>query len=352
MCGICGFFGLDDKILIKKMNERLHHRGPDHTGYYIDEKGKVALGAKRLSIIDIVSGNQPISNEDESIYIVFNGEIYNFLELKEQLYKKGHKFKTNSDTEVILHLYEDYQENCVELLRGMFAFAIYDKNNKKLFLARDRIGIKPLYYSLYNGKLYFASEIKSLLETEIPKDIDYNALDYYITFGYIPFSLSIFKWIKKLEPAHFLIYQNNNVKIEKYWDVDFTSYKTNYEEIINEMGLLLEEIIKIHTISDVPIGVFLSGGLDSSVVAALTTKVLGKINTFTIGYEKKYSEFDESKYARIVANHINSNHYEFILTDKEIMEYVPILPQYFDEPFADYCSLATFFLSKKNKRKN
>ncbi|MDO9575957.1 MAG: asparagine synthase (glutamine-hydrolyzing) [bacterium] len=252
MCGICGMVGFANPDLLKKMCRIMSHRGPDDEGYFIDKN--IGLGIGRLSIIDLETGHQPIHNEDETIWIVFNGEIYNFQELRESLKKKGHQFYTKTDTEVIIHLYEEKGKDCVNYLNGMFAFAIWDKNDEKLFLARDRLGIKPLYYTVVDGNLLFASEIKALLECDkVKKEVNLIGMHHFLTFLYVPAPFSMFKGIKKLPPAHTMSYKNGNLEVTQYWDLYFSKAKTEREEYYSERILeLLREAIKIRLVSDVP----------------------------------------------------------------------------------------------------
>ena len=262
MCGICGIVGFSDKQLIKKMCDVIYYRGPDDFGYFIDNK--VCLGNRRLSIIDIAGGHQPIHNEDESIWITFNGEIYNFLELKNELEKKNHEFYTNSDTEVIVHLYEEYGNFFVNKLRGMFAFSIWDSKKKKLLLGRDRLGIKPLYYTINNDNLLFGSEIKSILQfEEIKRSVNLQALHEFLTLQYVPGPETMFRGINKLQPGYILVYQKGKIIMKKYWDVKIEPLKEVEENTCSDHILkLLKDSVKMRLMSEVPLGVFLSGGLD------------------------------------------------------------------------------------------
>lgn len=308
MCGISGiiYFNKERKVdpsLLKSMTDVIIHRGPDDQGFYIENN--IGLGFRRLSIIDLNTGHQPLSNEDESTWIIFNGEIYNYKELQERLIKQGHVFRTKSDTETIVHLYEQYGVDCLKHLRGMFSFAIWDNKKKQLFCARDRFGIKPFYYYADNEKLIFGSEIKALLKCDnIDRTLSPEAIDSYFAFGYITSNLSIYKEIRKLQPAHYLLLSlndNASYQIERYWDVHFTpdislSEKQWEEEIRNS----LSESVKMHMISDVPLGAFLSGGIDSgSVVALMAKNSTRPIKTFSIGF--KDEKDSELKYARELA---------------------------------------------------
>ncbi|MGC2238023.1 MAG: asparagine synthase (glutamine-hydrolyzing) [Pyrinomonadaceae bacterium] len=353
MCGIAGFISKDKNApkderarLLDKMCRVITYRGPDEQGLAVE--GRAALGMRRLSIIDLKTGQQPIYTEDGNSLIVFNGEIYNYRELKKELEALGHRFKTNSDTETILRAYEEFGENCVEKLRGMFAFAIWNRREESLFIARDRVGKKPLFYALTGeGNFVFGSELKVLLtHGEISKDIDYSALDAYLTFGYVPEEFCIFKNVQKLAPAHFLIYKNGEIKTEKYWDFRYeriTEVKSE-DEYAEELRALIKESVKIRLISEVPLGAFLSGGVDSSVVVGMMSQISEKpVKTFSIGFNE--DTFDELKYARIAAKHFNTEHHEFVVTP-DLVEIVDELAWHFDEPFADPSALPTFMVSK------
>ena len=353
MCGIAGFITKEKdapvatrEILLDKMCKIITYRGPDEQGAIVKESA--ALGMRRLSIIDLKCGQQPIYTEDGNLAIVFNGEIYNFRELKKELESLGHRFKTNSDTETIVHAYEEFGVKCVEKLRGMFAFAIWNFREETLFIARDRVGKKPLFYSLTDeGNFVFGSELKVLLaHGEIKKEIDYSALDAYLTFGYVPEEFCIFKQVKKLEPAHFLIFKNGKITTEKYWDFKYekiTEVKTE-NEYIAQLKELLKEAVQVRLISEVPLGAFLSGGVDSSTIVALMSQISGKpVKTFSIGFNE--DSFNELKYARIAAKHFNTEHHEFIVTP-DLVNIVDELVWHFDEPFADSSALPTYMVSK------
>lgn len=353
MCGITGFAGLQDLQLLKRMTAALVHRGPDDEGFYSDEH--VSLGMRRLSIIDLEGGHQPIHNEDKTIWVVFNGEIYNFKELREELTQKGHAFYTKTDTEVIVHLYEEFGEDCVHHLRGMFAFALWDKNREQLLLARDRIGIKPLHYISYHGKLLFASEIKSLLEFKAyQKEIDLQALFHFLTFLYIPSPYTIFQGIQKLPPGHLLVYRKGEIAIKEYWDLAFPDIRAargkRQEEYCEMTRQLLRESVKLHLVSDVPLGVFLSGGLDSSTIVALMADLSSApIKTFSIGYGEEAKSYNELEYARLIAKRFGTEHYEFILKP-DIVEVLPKLVWHLDEPFADSSLIPTFLVSQAARK--
>jgi asparagine synthase (glutamine-hydrolysing) len=353
MCGICGkiLFNESKKISkgdVEAMNTLQHHRGPDEDGYFID--GNVCFGHKRLSIIDLKSGQQPISSFDDSCVIIFNGEIYNFPELRENLLKKGRKFKTKSDTEVILRLYEDEGPSCVHKLRGMFAFAIWDKKKKQCFMARDRIGKKSLYYTLLGDSFIFASEMKCLMVCPgFSKEIDYEAMHYYLTFQYVPAPKTIFKGVKKLEPGCSLIYKNGNVKIEKYWDLNYTPKMNISEaEALEKTDAMIDEAVRIRLISEVPLGCFLSGGVDSSaVVAYMRRHIAGELKTFAIGFEEQ--SHNELPYAKIIAEKFGTTHEEFIVRP-DAMDMLPKLVWHFDEPYADSSALPTYYVSKMTRQ--
>ncbi|MDQ3636361.1 MAG: asparagine synthase (glutamine-hydrolyzing) [Acidobacteriota bacterium] len=322
MCGIAGFIEKDRnasngerEILLDKMCKVITHRGPDEQGLRVE--GRAALGMRRLSIIDLKGGQQPIYSNDKSKFIVFNGEIYNYRELKKELESLGYKFKTNSDTETIIHTFDEFGADCVHKLRGMFAFAIWDKQDESLFIARDRVGKKPLFYSLLpNGNFVFGSELKSLLtHGEMSKDIDYPALDAYLTFGYVPEEFCIFKGVKKLQPGHFLIFKDGKVETGQYWDFKYEEVNEVKleEEYAEELRGKIKDAVKVRLISEVPLGAFLSGGVDSSAIVGMMSQILDKpVKTFSIGFNE--DSFDELKYARIAAKHFKTEHHEFVVT--------------------------------------
>jgi len=352
MCGITGILNFERQKEIslpeiKKMTDVISHRGPDEEGFYINQN--IGLGFRRLSVIDLKTGHQPISNEDETVWIVFNGEIYNYLDLRENLTNQGHVFKTKSDTETIVHLYEQYGTQCVQYLRGMFAFCIWDDKKKQLFCARDRFGIKPFYYYSDNEKFLFASEIKAILQdSTVDKDLSYDALNSYFAFGYITSDLSIYKKIKKLRPAHYLLLSfNREVTIEthRYWNIQFDpNYSISEEQWAEELEQTFSEVVKQHMISDVPLGAFLSGGIDSTCMVAMMAKNSEQpINTFTIGFkEEKYNEL---VYARQTAKKYGCEHHEYIV-EPDSIRLLPKLVCIYDEPFADNSAIPTYYLSK------
>lgn len=352
MCGIAGFIERENSSAAERearldaMCKIITHRGPDEQGMTV--QGRAALGMRRLSIIDLKGGQQPIFNEDDSMFIVFNGEIYNFQELREDLIKRGYKFKTHSDTETILHAYEEYGENCVEHLRGMFAFAIWNKRDESLFIARDRVGKKPLFYSLTEkGNFVFGSELKVLLEHgEVSRQIEYASLDAYLTFGYVPEDFCIFEEVEKLPPGNHLIFKNGRIEIKQYWDFNYVKpveIKTE-AEYIERLRAEITEAVKVRLISEVPLGAFLSGGVDSSAIVGTMAKLSNTpVKTFSIGFNE--DSFNELKFARLTAKHFNTEHHEFIVTP-DLVEIVDELVWHFDEPFADPSSLPTFMVSK------
>ena len=359
MCGICGIinYSKDYKIEESSLNtmcSKMVHRGPDEGGIFIknDSYPSAGLGHRRLKIIDLsAAARQPMSNEDRTIYIVFNGEIYNFQELRKTLLDKGHKFISHSDTEVIIHLYEEEGIDCVKKLRGMFAFAIWDDKNKLLLLARDRVGKKPLLYAYKNGVFSFASEFMALIAGgNISKEVNLEAIPEYITFGYIPAPASIYKDIYKLLPGHILILRDRQITTQQYWQLDY-SKKINiaFQDAAEQAGSLLEDAVKIRLYSDVPLGVFLSGGVDSSTVVGLMHKFSSgnRVKTFSIGFDDK--DFDELKYARIIAQHFNTEHHEFIVKPNAL-EILPELVERYGEPYADSSSIPTYYVAKMTRQ--
>lgn len=355
MCGICGVINYSqgqkiDESLISGMCSKMLHRGPDEGGHYIsnDNYPSVGLGHRRLKIIDLsASARQPMSNEDGSVWIAYNGEIYNFQELRRDLEGKGHIFKSRSDTEVIVHLYEEEGIECVKKLRGMFAFAVWDSKNKLLLLARDRLGKKPLLYAYRNGIFSFASEFAALLAGgNIPKDINVEAIPDYITFGYIPAPESIYKNIHKLLPGHILVLKEQEIRTQRYWQLDYgKKIDIGFPEAVRRVKELLEEAVRIRLYSDVPLGVFLSGGIDSSTVVGLMAGLSGgsSTKTFSIGFDDK--DFDELQYARIIARRFNTDHHEFIVRPNAL-EIVPELVERYGEPYADSSCIPTYYVAK------
>ena len=353
MCGICGIFIFDkiqrvNREVLSDMNRQIAHRGPDDDGFFVD--GNVGLAMRRLSIIDIRTGHQPLSNEDGSIWIVFNGEIYNHGELRRDLISRGHRYRTQSDTETIVHLYEEYGKNCVQYLRGMFAFAIWDRSRRSVFIARDRLGIKPLYYRHQGDTCLFGSEIKTILNyPHVKPEFNRGTLAEYLAFGYIAGEETMYAGINKLLPGHTLILDEDKraLQIEPYWDLNVQADDGNrpYEHYVSEYRERLEHCVSSHLMSDVPLGVFLSGGLDSSAVAALTTKIRQEpIQTFSVGYgEQKFSELP---YARTVAEHLRSQHHEVHVNWGDFFQTLPRLIWHEDEPLVWPSSVALYFVAR------
>jgi asparagine synthase (glutamine-hydrolysing) len=354
MCGIFGYLSQRERVqpeILRRMGETLKHRGSDDEGEWIHHSGElsVGLGHKRLSIIDLSSSaRQPMCNEDGKIWLSYNGEIYNFRELRNELTAKGHTFKSSSDSEVIVHLYEEMGVGCLERLSGMFAFALWDDARHTLFLARDRIGKKPLHYAIYDGGIAFASEIKALLKhPKVVKEIDLSALNKYLTFEYVPAPATIFKSIKKLEPGHYLSYQNGKSEIKKYWDIPLADYPIGFkteDEYAEELRDILERAVRSRLVADVPVGVFLSGGIDSGVIAALAAKANRKIECFSIGFDEP--SFDESSHAKSIAKALGLNHRLKIFNTREMLDNLDELPNFLDEPLADASILPSYLLSK------
>ncbi len=347
MCGIAGVMlrkgGSPGEPMLRKMTGVLSHRGPDGEGVYIN--GPVGLGHRRLSIIDLEGGVQPMKNEDASMAIVFNGEIYNYSELSRFLLEKGHSFRTNSDTEVILHAYEEFGRDCLRHLRGMFAFAIWDGSKNELFLARDRLGIKPLYYAVTSDRFVFGSEIKSLLQVPgIDCSLDPYAVDDYLTFMYIPAPKTIFRGIRKLPPGRMVTVSSSQFSEREYWDVSFMDTGVRDEnECAEALMEKLEESVRIHMVSDVPFGAFLSGGVDSSAVVGIMSRLMNRpVITASIGFED--DRFDELRYARIVSDRFATDTYEKTVR-ADAAEIIDSLVWYFDEPFADLSMVPTYYVS-------
>lgn len=349
MCGIAGVVSSDrneriEEATVHQMCEAIVHRGPDDEG--ILARHNTGLGMRRLSIIDLAGGHQPVFNEDRSAWIVFNGEIYNFPELRPELKARGHRFYTHTDTEVIVHLYEEMGSECVQKLRGMFAFALWDERRQSLLIARDRLGKKPLHYALHRGKLYFASEIKSILAVA-PElaEVNRTALMQYMYLGYVPSPATAFAGIHKLPPGSVLEFERGEVRIRQYWDLPEygTHHPKSENECLEELEHRLAEAVRIRLISDVPLGALLSGGTDSSTVVALMARASSKpVKTFAIGFRQ--SDFDESKYARIVAEKFATEHHELIL-DPDVVGGLEKLTRSLEEPFSDPSILPTYFVS-------
>lgn len=354
MCGIAGMIRMASQEpisqpLLKAMSDTLAHRGPDDEGFHVSSG--VGLAHRRLSIIDRAGGHQPLYNEDGSIAIVFNGEIYNFKDLRKELVQKGYRFRTVSDTEVIVHAYEEFGDSCIERLRGMFAFALWDRRKNRALLGRDRVGKKPLYYAVINGTLYFASEIKALLQVSvIPREIDLEALSDYLTFLYIPSPKSIFRSIRKLRPAHYLSVEKQAVSEHEYWDLHFDVGSGKAEEGYEEqLESLLKEAVNIRLESEVPLGAFLSGGIDSSAVVALMAEQLNRrVTTASVGFLS--DQYNELEFAQLVSSRYKTDAYEEVVTPRAI-EILDKLIWHFDEPFADDSAIPTYYVSQIAKRK-
>jgi len=349
VCGIAGLIGRSgeqiDAALVHRMCQAIVHRGPDDEGIYV--RGPVGLGMRRLSIIDLSGGHQPIHNEDQTVWVVYNGEIYNFPELRRELEGRGHKFYTHSDTEMIVHLYEEMGADCVKKLRGMFAIALYDERKKSLLLARDRLGKKPLHYALSQGRLLFGSEIKSLLaaDSDLLK-LNPQALVQYLALSYIPDPNTAFSEISKLPPGHLLEYSNGAISVRQYWDLPAygTHDPKSEEQCLEELEERLAEAVRIRLISDVPLGAMLSGGVDSSIVVALMARASSSpVKTFSIGFGK--SDFDESPHARAVAEKFGTDHHELIVEPK-VEETLDFLTRMQEEPFGDSSMIPTYHVSR------
>ncbi|MBF0512323.1 MAG: asparagine synthase (glutamine-hydrolyzing), partial [Candidatus Omnitrophica bacterium] len=359
MCGICGKINTQGKVvpedLIRRMTDSLRVRGPDDAGIYqTNTPLSVSLGHRRLSIIDLSSfGKQPMTNEDKTIWLVFNGEIYNHQSLRQELQALGHQFTSQTDTEVIIHLYEQEGIRCLEKLNGMFAFGLWDAKSQALYLCRDRAGIKPLVYSWDGESLIFASEIRSLLcDPQINRELDHDALDLYLTLNYIPAPYTIYQGIRKLEPASYLLLKNNTVTRTQYWGLNNTNTPVpeNFEECKKHLYDLLEDSVKRQCVADVPLGAFLSGGIDSSIIVGLMAKTASsRVRTFSIGYEDM-PLLDETHFARQVAKLHQTDHTEIRLRGRDMIPVFHDLLSWFDEPFADSSAIPTFIVSRETKK--
>ena len=352
MCGIAGIVRTAgapvNRDLLERMNEAIRHRGPDEDGFYFNDG--VGLAIRRLAIIDLKTGQQPIHNRDRTKWLVFNGEIYNYREVRAQLEDLGHKFYTDSDTEVVVAAYDQYGTDCPRHLRGMFAFAIWDERNQSLFLARDRVGKKPLLYAHLPSQLVFASEFSALvLHPEVSRDVDLEAIHHYLSFMCVPAPLTAYRAIRKLEPAHWLLWRRGEIKTERYWQLDF-SKKTSLSEVEASERLidLLREAVRVRLMSEVPLGAFLSGGIDSSAVVALMAQESGeRVKTFSIGFEEQ--DFSELHHARRVAEHVGAEHHEFIVRP-DAMQILPTLVEHYGEPFADSSAIPSYYVSRETRR--
>lgn len=352
MCGICGVVNSQadkfiDEGVLRQMNEVIRHRGPDDDGYFINSQA--GLGMRRLSIIDLVTGDQPVTNEDETIWLVFNGEIYNYKSLHVDLVANGHRFATKSDTEVIVHAYEEFGDRCPEYLNGMFAFALWDDTRRRLLLARDHVGIKPLYYWVGKDQIIFGSELKSVIaHPSVPREIDLWALDQFLTLEYIPTPRTIFKGINKLPAGHRLIYEQGKAHIEEYWDIPERATPTDEGTIIEVLTELIDDSVKMQLMSDVPLGAFLSGGIDSStVVASMSRSSNLPVRTFSIGFDD--ATYNELPYARAVASRYKTQHTEEIL-EPDIAVLAERLVRHLDEPFGDFSIFPTYLVSEVARR--
>src|SRR5947208_5332159 len=358
MCGITGWANLDSRTpppegaeeLLRSMCERMVHRGPDSEGYLVDDG--IALGMRRLAIIDLLTGEQPTFNEDHSVAVILNGEIYNYRELRSNLEKRGHRFRSASDTEILPHLYEEYGREMVEHLNGMFAFALWDDRRRGLFIARDRFGEKPLYWGVFDRTLLFASEPKVLLaHPAVQPNLSLNALRQYLSFDYVPAPLSIYQGINKLPAAHTLTLADGEVKVERYWRLSYQTKQPvpSVDEAADQLRDLLADAVKMRLVSDVPLGILLSGGIDSSVVAALAVRASTEtVKTFSIGFAD--ASFDESQYARAVAKFLGTDHHEERFSASLAANLVGEIGAWMDEPISDPSVVPTFLLSRFTRK--
>ncbi|MFY9555306.1 MAG: asparagine synthase (glutamine-hydrolyzing) [Blastocatellia bacterium] len=359
MCGIAGIADSSgqpvDEAILRKMCDALLHRGPDDEGYYIGpeigQSGRCStgLGIRRLAIIDLNTGRQPIHNEDKTVWVVLNGEIYNYAELRAELESRGHRFYTKSDTEAIVHAYEEYGIDVPKRLRGMFAFALWDARKQRLLLARDRVGKKPLLYSSIGGKLVFASEFQAILQhPDVSREINFDALNQYLSFICVPAPQTAFRHIHKLEPGHLLVWQNGAAEIRRYWSLDVSNKITISEEEAGERILeLLRDAVRVRLMSDVPLGAFLSGGIDSSAIVALMSELsTERVKTFSIGFEEQ--DFSELEHARRIARRFDTEHHEFVVKP-DALEILPALVRHYGEPYADSSAIPTYYLSKMTR---
>jgi len=346
LCGITGILNLEDKSLLKSMCNILKHRGPDSDGYYQDNE--IGLAMRRLSIIDLEGGNQPIHNEEEDIWVVFNGEIYNYKDLQKKLSLKGHRFSTNSDTEVIVHAYEEFGLDFVKFLRGMFAIALWDGRNKKLILARDRLGVKPLYYLVKNNQIFFASELKAFTEFDQFKlTLNHEAISDYLTFLCIPAPSTVFNEVNKLMPGELLVANKDGTYFtKKYWHIKFEDQKLSLHEHAKKLRSLLEESVNLRMVSDVPVGILLSSGLDSTTIALFAKKLSStNLNSYTVGFQDSAeTSYDEVKDAREFAEFIGTNHHEIIIDGQDAMKLLDLVSWHMDEPFADPTSILNYYI--------
>ena len=354
MCGICGKLIFDREAsvspaLIRSMAASIQHRGPDDDGYYVS--GPIGLGFRRLSIIDLNTGHQPLSNEDGSVWITFNGEIYNYQELRTFLLAKGHVFKTDTDTEVIVHLYEEFGEGCVDKLRGMFGFAIWDNRQQVLFLARDRVGIKPLYYYLTDKELLFASEIKAILaDPQVKPAVQPAMIDRFLTFKYLAGSETLFRNIQKLPAGSYMIVRRNKAEIKQYWDLSFAAHSPlSLPDATAQLSTLLEETVRLHMISDVPVGFLLSGGMDSTALLSIATGMTDrKLSSFTVGFSEP-GVVDERPYAKLAARQFGTEHHEITVTAADFQQFLPKYVWHMEEPVCEPPAVALYYVSRAAK---
>ena len=349
MCGICGKLNFElakpvSPGLLKSMADAIHHRGPDDEGYYV--AGPVGFGFRRLSIIDLSTGHQPISNEDGTVWIIFNGEIYNYQELRADLLTKGHVFQTNTDTEVIIHLYEELGTGCVEKLRGMFGFAIWDERKRQLVLARDRIGIKPLYYAVTRNSLVFGSEMKAILvDPEVQVQLRPEVVARFLTYSYVPGEETLLKDIHKLPPGSILVARDGKWDIRQYWDLKFEPAEQSFDDAQAALMELLEESVRLHMIADVPVGVLLSGGVDSTAVLDLAVRKTDRpLSTFTVGFSG--ASVDERPFARIAATQHGTDHHEMTISARDFADFLPRYAWYMEEPVCEAPAVALFYVSR------
>ena len=354
MCGIVGIAGSSrrpvDDAVVRSMNDALWHRGPDDEGYLV--RDQVGLGMRRLSIIDVAGGRQPIHNEDKSVWAVFNGEIYNYDELREELQQRGHHFYTRSDTETLVHLYEEYGEAGVSRLRGMFAYALWDERRNRLIVARDRLGIKPLYYAQLDGRVFFASELKAFARVPgFPRDLDEASVQRYLAYLYVPGPATIFRNVVELPPAHYLVYEGGRITVHRYWTVRYEGdRRVSASEWSERFLAQFRASVKSHLMSEVPLGAFLSGGLDSSaMVAVMAQESRTRVKTFSIGYEGAGSFQDERRYARIVAERFGTDHREFVVSP-DVEALLPDLVATMEQPFADSSVIPNYYISKLTRQ--
>jgi asparagine synthase (glutamine-hydrolysing) len=351
MCGIAGKFNFDphrgvDRERLTAMTSVIAHRGPDADGFYVADG--IGLGHRRLSIIDLATGDQPLTNEERTIWVVFNGEIYNFADIRVELEAHGHRFRTHSDTEVIVHAYEQWGDAAVDRFRGMFAFALWDEPRRRLLLVRDRLGVKPLYFCPTDGGITFGSEIKALLEDpDVPRDWSAEALDAYLTLQYIPSPQTIYRSVFKLPAAHLLVAEHGSISVRRYWDLQFTGDgdPAREDEYLEQLEALVNESVRLRLVSDVPLGAFLSGGIDSSAVVASMAESCGadRVITTSVGFDE--GAFNELEHARVVARHLGVRQHEKIVRS-DIADLLPKLAWHLDEPFADSSAVPTYYVSQ------